>query len=74
MSREINLEEKCKFLEDQVKMLENAQNITVKQYELMVERYDNIIYLTRKYCDHMEYCINVLEEDNRKLKERELNG
>lgn len=74
MSRDINLEEKCKCLEDQIKTLEDLQNRTVQQYDLMVERYDNIIYLTRKYCDHMEYCINVLEEENKRLKEREQNG
>ncbi len=74
MSRDINLEEKCKCLEDQIKTLEDLQNRTVQQYDLMVERYDNIIYLTRKYFDHMEYCINVLEEENKRLKEREQNG
>ena len=74
MNREINLEEKCKCLEDQVKILEDAQNRTVMLYELMVDRYDNIVYLTRKYYEHMEYCLQMLEEENRKLKERELNG
>lgn len=66
----INFEEKCKLLEDQVKILEDAQNRTVKQYELMVDRYDNIVYLTRKYYEHMEYCLQMLEEENKRLKEQ----
>lgn len=74
MSREINLEEKCKCLEDQIKTLADLQNRTVQQYDLMVERYDNIIYLARKYCDHMEYCLSVLEDENKRLKEREQDG
>lgn len=74
MNREINLEEKFKHLTEQYKLLEDIHNDTVKQYNHLVQRYDNIITITRRYSDRMEYCINVLEEDNRKLKERELNG
>ena len=62
MSKEISLEEKFKYLQEQYKLLEDIHNDTVKQYNKLVERYDNIILLTRRYSDHMEFCIKELEE------------
>lgn len=62
MSKEISLEEKFKHLQEQYKLLEDIHNDTVKQYNKLVERYDNIILLTRRYSDHMEFCIKGLKE------------
>lgn len=74
MSREINLEEKYKFLQEQYNVLESIHNLNVKQYEHLQERCDDILILAKRYADNAEYRIKKLEEENRKLKEREQNG
>lgn len=43
---------------------------TVKQYEVLVKKNDDIITMSRRYTDHMEYCLKTLENENLLLKER----
>lgn len=63
MKNENTLEEKFKHLQEQYKLLEDIHNDTVKQYNKLVERYDNIILLTRRYSDHMEFCLKELIDE-----------
>ena len=42
----------------------------VKQYEVLVKKNDDIITMSRRYTDHMEYCLKTLENENLLLKER----
>lgn len=43
---------------------------TVKQYEVLVKKNDDIITLSRRYSDQMEEKIKTLENENLLLKER----
>ena len=43
---------------------------TVKQYEVLQSKYDDVMKLTKQYSDHMEYCLQSLENENLLLKER----
>ena len=43
---------------------------TVKQYETLQQKYDDVMRLTHRYSDHMEYCLRELENENLLLKEK----
>jgi hypothetical protein len=43
---------------------------TVKQYDALQQKYDDVMKLTKQYSDHMEYCLRELENENLLLKER----
>ena len=43
---------------------------TVKQYDALQQKYDDVMRLTHRYSDHMEYCLKELENENLLLKER----
>lgn len=43
---------------------------TVKQYEVLTKKYDDILALTKQYSEHMEYCLRTLENENTLLKEK----
>lgn len=43
---------------------------TVKQYEVLVKKNDDIITMSRRYTDHMEYCLKTLKNENLLLKEK----
>ena len=43
---------------------------TVKQYEVLQQKYDDVMRLTHRYSDHMEYCLRELENENLLLKEK----
>lgn len=43
---------------------------TVKQYDALQQKYDDVMKLTKQYSDHMEYCLKELENENLLLKER----
>jgi hypothetical protein len=70
MSREIDLEEKYKLLQEQYNVLESIHNLNVKQYEHLQERCDDILILAKRYAENAEYRIKKLEEENKRLKEQ----
>jgi hypothetical protein len=43
---------------------------TVKQYDALQQKYDDVMKLTKQYSYHMEYCLRELENENLLLKER----
>ena len=43
---------------------------TVKQYEVLQQKYDDVMRLTYRYSEHMEYCLKELENENLLLKEK----
>lgn len=59
---ELTLDERFKHLSEQYSVLESIHNDTVRQYNLLVERYDNLMLLTRRYSDTAEARIKELEE------------
>jgi hypothetical protein len=59
---ELSLDERFKHLSEQYSVLESIHNDTVRQYNLLVERYDNLMLLTRRYSDTAEARIKELEE------------
>ena len=48
----------------------SVHEATVKQYEVLQSKYDDVMKLTKQYSDHMEYCLQSLENENLLLKER----
>ena len=62
MKNELTIEERFKHLSEQYSVLESIHNDTVRQYNLLVERYDNLMLLTRRYSDTAEARIKELEE------------
>ena len=42
----------------------------IKQYERLQQKYDDVMVLTKRYSDHMKYCLSVLEEENKELKRK----
>lgn len=59
---ELTLDERFKHLSEQYSVLESIHNDTVRQYNLLVERYDNLMILTRRYSDTADARIKELEE------------
>lgn len=59
---ELTLDERFKHLSEQYSVLESIHNDTVRQYNLLVERYDNLMLLTRRYSDTAEARIKEFEE------------
>lgn len=55
--------------EQMYKALLPVHESTVKQYEILTKKYDDVLALTKRYSDHMEYCLEKLEEENKSLKE-----
>ena len=62
MKNEPTIDERFKHLSEQYSVLESIHNDTVRQYNLLVERYDNLMLLTRRYSDTAEARIKELEE------------
>ena len=48
----------------------SVHEATVKQYEVLVKKNDDIITLSRRYSDQMEEKIKTLKNENLLLKER----
>lgn len=72
---ELTLEERFKHLSEQYTLLEGIHNDTVKQYDRLRAEYTDVLMLAKRYSDHMEYCLKVLEGENTRLKEeRGING
>lgn len=42
----------------------------IKQYERLQQKYDDVMVLTKRYSDHMEFCLQELIEENKELKSK----
>lgn len=51
------------------KELQNLLEITTKQYNSLLKRYNEILQLAKENANANEYCIQELEKENEKLKE-----
>lgn len=56
--------------EDMYNKLLVAHEASVKQYDRLQQKYDDVMVLTKRYSDHMEFCLQELLEENQKLKEK----
>ncbi len=56
--------------EEMYKSLLQIHEATVKQYDVLQQKYDDVMVMTKRYSDHMEYCLKTLEEENKELKEK----
>lgn len=56
--------------EDMYNKLLVAHEAHIKQYNRLQEKYDDVMILTKRYSDHMEFCLQELLEENQKLKEK----
>lgn len=56
--------------EEMYKALLPVHESTVKQYEILTKKYDDVMKLTKSYSDHMEYCLRNLENENLLLKDK----
>jgi hypothetical protein len=68
--KELTLEERFRHLSEQYTLLEGIHNDTVKQYDRLRAEYTDVLMLAKRYSEHMEYCLKVIEEENSRLKEK----
>jgi hypothetical protein len=68
--KELTLEERFRHLSEQYTLLEGIHNDTVKQYDRLRAEYTDVLMLAKRYSEHMEYCLKVIEEENSRLKKK----
>ena len=62
--------EKYLAIKTQLELLTEINEAQIKQYNRLQQKYDDVMTLTKRYSDHMEFCLQELIEENQELKSK----